>query len=64
MTTITIPKKSINRSIMPIKYPNRLGASYSYENTWSKLDTLSKRLNKLWKTKKTSLQILQEERTA
>jgi len=49
---------------MPIKYPNRLGASYSYENTWSKLDTLSKRLNKLWKTKKTSLQILQEERTA
>ncbi|HEX9721732.1 MAG TPA: hypothetical protein VGA53_00530 [Candidatus Paceibacterota bacterium] len=34
-----------------------------YQEAWKKLEQVSSRLPKLWKTKKTSLQILKQERS-
>lgn len=56
--TITIPKKEYRE--LKIKYPKM--SEKEYEATWRNFWRLGKKLNRLWKTKKTSLEILREER--
>jgi len=40
----------------------RISKPETYNKAWGLLEVLSKRLNKLWKTKKNSLEVLREER--
>jgi len=54
---ITVPKKY--RELM-IKYPKM--SKKEYEAAWRNFWRLGKKLNQLWKTKKTSLEILREGR--
>lgn len=58
MTTITIPKKEYQE--LKIKYPKM--SEKEYRTAWRNFWRLGKKLNRLWKTKKTSLEILREER--
>lgn len=55
--TVTAPKKS--RELM-IKYPKM--SKKEYKAAWRNFWRLGKKLNRLWKTKKSSLEILGEER--
>ena len=63
MTTTTLltkekQKKRVGASEMRVKDNDR-----AYHEAWERFRTISSELPKRWKTKKTSLQILREERT-
>lgn len=55
--TITVPKKY--RELI-VKYPKI--DEKEYKAAWQNFWRLGKKLNRLWKTRKTSLEILKEER--
>lgn len=56
--TIAIPKEEYRE--LKIKYPKM--SEKEYQAAWRNFWRLGKKLNQLWKTKKTSLEILREER--
>lgn len=55
--TITIPKEYRG---LKIKYPKM--SKKEYEAAWQNFEKLLKKVNRLWKTKKSGLEILREER--
>lgn len=56
--TTTAPKKEYQG--LKIEYPKI--TLESYKNAWQNVERLGRKLNQLWKTKKSSLEILREER--
>ena len=48
--------------IVPLEAPALYEIKGDYKNAWNTLERLSRKLNKLWKSKKSGIQILKEER--